>query len=60
MQLWASNASHRPNQSKRTRYKPRKTIKMAKVLMDESSTEEESTDEDTPEDNLIKELQELN
>jgi hypothetical protein len=35
----------------------KRDCKRAKVLIEE---EEESTDEDTPEDNLIKELQELN
>lgn len=63
IQLWASSATRRPNQRKRKSYRPWEAAKKSKVLIDHSSTDE-STDEDEnsdlPEDGtVIRELAEL-
>lgn len=63
IQLWASSATHRPNQRKRKSYRPREAAKKSKVLINDSSTDDsadEDEDSDVPEDGtVIRELAEL-
>lgn len=65
IELWASAATRRPNQSKRKKYRQRDKVKKVKVLVDKDTTseedEEESDDEVEGESGrkMSKELEEL-
>ena len=60
-QLWASSANHRPNQRARKQYNSRDSAKGLKVLIeqDDSSPEESYDTDDNEENELIKELEDL-
>ena len=60
-QLWASSANRRPNQRARKQYNSRDSAKRPKVLIeqDDSSPEESYDTDDNEENELIKELEDL-
>ena len=60
-QLWASSANRRPNQRARKQYNSRDPAKRLKVLIeqDDSSPEESYDTDDNEENELIKELEDL-
>ena len=60
-QLWASSANCRPNQRARKQYNSRDSAKRPKVLIeqDDSSPEESYDTDDNEENELIKELEDL-
>ena len=61
IQLWVSSANRRPNQRARKQYNSRDSAKRPKVLIeqDDSSPEESYDTDDNEENELIKELEDL-
>lgn len=71
IQLWASTATRRPHQKERKTYRPRDAVKRHKVLIDDSSTDDSTSEYDDGADSaddgpnvqgdgtLIPELEEL-
>ena len=61
IQLWASSANCSPNQRARKQYNSRDSAKRPKVLIeqDDSSPEESYDTDDNEENELIKELEDL-